>query len=337
MEEIVNTSRKFLLLIGFLFLVLALLSVSALAKKPIKPPPEPTPDPTHEVVYDERYNFGHVDLMLVDEGGTNKKVLLEGAKQVGFSQPKFSPDGSQIVFVCQYDDICGLCTIDVDGTGDPRPIAALNNPLFPHPTYVREPINGKRMVLYSDDGVGDRHDLFMVPADGSALESGSPYPVNITETEDISETKSVMSHDNTFIIAKGRDENIDAHIYRLDFDAGNMEVTNTDIISTGREFDGDNGAISDLTMAKGDGDNTIAIVSYSNLYVWYEPYDDYPTPLTTGVHNASFLPDGSGFVVSTTDRKQQICIVGYDGSPQLVTTVSKGAFGLGYPDFREID
>ena len=155
-----NTSRKFLLLIGFLFLVLAILSVSALAKKPVKPPkPDPDPDPpppiTHEIVYDEGYNFGHVDLMLIDDGGTNKTVLWEGAKQVGFSQPKWSPDGNQIVFACSDEEINGVCTINVDGS-DSQQIAVLNrSSMFAYPTYAGHFLTDeglKLMVLYSNAG-----------------------------------------------------------------------------------------------------------------------------------------------------------------------------------------
>jgi len=188
MEGIMNTSRKFLLLTGFLFLLLAILSVSALAKKPA-PPPDPIPA-THEIVYEERVNFGD-NLVLVDAGGTNKTVLLQGDRSVSYYQSKFSPDGSQIVCGFLGDDINGLCTINVDGTGF-LPITARLGGAYRYPTYATVPIDGQLMILYVDDGVGGDRDLFMVPADGIG------EPIKITESPDIWESRASMSADGTF-------------------------------------------------------------------------------------------------------------------------------------------
>lgn len=215
-----------------------------------------------------------------------------------------------------------------------KPLTARIGGDHSYPTYATVPIDGelKLMVLYNERGVGNMQDLFMVPADGTMP------PVNITETEDIWERMPSMSADGTFIIANGRDLNVDpqiTHIYKFDFNAVTKKATNPTNISMGTAVDD---YIQYLAMAKGDGDNRLAIVKGRDLYIWDLEDNLGPQQLTTGgiVYSASFLPDGDGFVVSTTERETKIYIVGDDGSfLDLVTTESKRT-SLAYPDYREI-
>ena len=122
-----------------------------------------------------------------------------------------------------------------------------------------------------------------------------------------------------------------------DFNAGTKKATNPTIIATEAPLCD---YMQYLAMAKGEDDNRLAIVNHHNLYVWDLEGDLGPVQLTfeENIHSASFLPDGSGFVVGTYERNPSIYIVGNDGYfLDKVSTISKGSFGLAYPDYREID
>ena len=332
--------HKQLVFITLLF-SLIFVATSVSAKKPVKPPPPPpaTP-PEYRVVFEEMYRNA-VDLVVVNSDGSDRRVILDAAKDEIYSQAQFSPDGSKIVFVRGDKDGVDtvIYTINTDGT-DLNLVATLRggagsgSKKTHAPVFSRNLINGKEMILFNDTPPYDisSADIYVVPADGST------EPKNITNSPDIVEINSVWSDDGTFIITEGRDDDTEGwlyDIYRLELDLDTMLVASSTNITADTDL---SGLSRNLSMAKGTGDNRICVVSGDDkLYIMETDGVLNPQLVITDplVNSAAFLPDGSGFVVDTST---EIYLMKLNGDfVQMVTTLAKRAQSIRLPDIRAIN
>ena len=166
---------KWLLTVTVLF-CLSIFATNATAKKKDKPPPEPAPPPEYQVVFEEMYRGGATDLVVVYSDGSDRRVILDAARDEKYTQAQFSPNGEKIVFVAGDEDRVsnGIYTINTDGT-DLNLVAALRGGVGSGskthaPVFSRTLINGKEMILFNDTPLDDIYsaDIYVVPADRSA-------------------------------------------------------------------------------------------------------------------------------------------------------------------------
>ncbi len=154
----------------------ALLGLGPLAApgKP-KPPPPPPPPPDPAIVYMAEYNYGHYDLMVMNEDGTNPTIVLAGASQVGQSQPSWAPDGCRIVFASNMNQTVGLYSINKDGSGLSW-ITALNSTNSGFLSRTLSPVwslpnatDGTEWIAFCDIVAPDQYELFVILPDGQNL------------------------------------------------------------------------------------------------------------------------------------------------------------------------
>jgi hypothetical protein len=157
--------------VGCVALCLAVPSVG-LAKKPPKPTPTPTPQPepaNPEIVYvaetvsRNKKNITY-KIMLMDSDGSNQTSLLDCGETI-CGHPRFSPDGTKIVFVFGES----IAIVGVDGA-DLRVLAILNGGTG-QPDFSPVPIGGQYWIAYTDFDPQDpsSHQVFAVNEEGNTV------------------------------------------------------------------------------------------------------------------------------------------------------------------------
>jgi TolB protein len=115
--------------------------------------------------------------MVMNADGTNRLTLIKEDKLLQNSQPSWSPDGSQLVFVRDDGFYQGwIYVVNKDGS-NLHQVVELSNYSFAGPVWSPAPLgDGQYKILFSDQLVpGGQSDLFLVNLDGTGL-------VNLTNT-----------------------------------------------------------------------------------------------------------------------------------------------------------
>lgn len=108
-----SKSVKTLLSLG-LALGLLLVALAGAAKPPAPPPPT---CPMCPIVYSQSASGGRADLVLMQPDGSQKTLLLAGARNVSHTDPLWAPDGAWISFKSNRDGRIGIWLIRPDGSG----------------------------------------------------------------------------------------------------------------------------------------------------------------------------------------------------------------------------
>ena len=191
----INT--KFLSMLA-VFALLAFVPLALAEKggkgKPQPPAPPPTPvDPA--IVYLAGSGDYYGDLMVMNADGSNRVMLLSDSKNLRNSEPSWSPDASQIVFVRYVNGERWVSVIDRDGQ---NLHSILHLSPFPYSTPRWSPgllADGKQKILFGDAPNSDgAKDLFLVNLDGTGL-------VNLTNTPDYDERMPTWNSDGTQLAA----------------------------------------------------------------------------------------------------------------------------------------
>ena len=132
------------------------------------------PDPAIAYIVGSVFNG---DLSVMNADGTNRLTLIKEDRLYEYSQPTWSPDGSQLVFVRDDGFYQGwLYVVNKDGS-NPHQVVEASNYSFADPVWSPAPLaDGQYKILFSDQLVpGGQSDLFLVNLDGTGL-------VNLTNT-----------------------------------------------------------------------------------------------------------------------------------------------------------
>jgi len=139
------------------------------------------PDPAIAYIVGSAFNG---DLSVMNADGTNRLTLIKEDKLLQNSQPSWSPDGSQLVFVRDDGFYQGwIYVVNKDGS-NPHQVVELSNYSSAQPVWSPAPLaDGQYKILFSDQLVpGGLTDLFLVNLDGTGL-------VNLTNTPGSGEFK----------------------------------------------------------------------------------------------------------------------------------------------------
>jgi len=132
------------------------------------------PDPAIAYIVGSVFNG---DLTVVNADGASVTTLLKEDRLYEYSQPSWSPDGSQLVFVRDDGFYQGwIYVVNKDGS-NLHQVLELSNYSFAGPVWSPAPLaDGQYKILFRDQVVpGGPSDLFLVNLDGSGL-------VNLTNT-----------------------------------------------------------------------------------------------------------------------------------------------------------
>ena len=129
-------------------------------------------------------------LTVMNADGSNQTVVLDAGESFPRYEPKWSPDGTQLVFESSIEGP-GVYVIDVDGT-NLRKVVATTAGRRPVWSPVLAP-DGRFKIAYVDlprppDGTveGDNYDLFLVNIDGTGR-------INLTNTGELHESSPTWS------------------------------------------------------------------------------------------------------------------------------------------------
>ena len=159
-----------------LYLLLGLVGFGDAAGKGKPPPPQPTPS-NPGIAF-----IANGSIYVVDEDGTNRRLVLQSSKNIQYGEPSWSPSGNDLVFGIRSSDRLvapGVYTIakvlDTNGnwTGtwsSPLRVAHRASSGFGRPAWRPN----DDLIAYEDG-----NDIFIVQANGSSA------PVNLTNSSGI--------------------------------------------------------------------------------------------------------------------------------------------------------
>jgi len=151
-----------------------------LAKKPAPPPPPPPADPAIAFNDDGR-------LVVMNEDGSNRTVLLDTGDHSHLGKPDWSPAGDRLVFWSDVEG-AGIYTIKVDGTeltklvGTAATFAVANPAWSPDGgriAFVDQPVNSMNDLYVLDLGTSIVTQLTFTPDDGELWPTWSPSGTQI--------------------------------------------------------------------------------------------------------------------------------------------------------------
>lgn len=131
------------------------------------------PDPAIAYIVGNVWNG---DLMVMNADGTNRLTLIKADRLYHYSQPSWSPDGSQLAFLRLYQGQGWIYVVNKDGS-NLHQVVKLSDYSFADPQWSPAPLaDGQYKILFRDQVVpGGPSDLFLVNLDGTGL-------VNLTNT-----------------------------------------------------------------------------------------------------------------------------------------------------------
>jgi hypothetical protein len=164
------------------------------------PKPTPTPRPsctTCPIVYTQTGSQGRADLMLMQADGSQKTLLLAGARNVAHNNPVWAPDGEWIAFQSNRDGQVGIWLVKRDGPGSnninlKKAISPCDASNFLHFASWRPvPVAGPFWFAYRDQcgEAGSNPDIFAVKIDPA---SAAPA---ISDSFCLTCEMNVMNHD----------------------------------------------------------------------------------------------------------------------------------------------
>jgi len=190
-------------------LVALLLTVpgSALAKKgngggkpPDAPPPGADADPA--IVYEVGGSSGKgSSIHVANSDGTNQLTVLQGTRDISYTEPSWSPDGTRLVFRARWSGgplIPGLYTIDMEKDENDQWTGEWTVPLLiAEPDEISvdpawRPQAGD-IIAYTSDPPGSSFGDILT-ADPNIYD---PIPDNLTQTESLEEDNLTWSADGT--------------------------------------------------------------------------------------------------------------------------------------------
>jgi hypothetical protein len=125
------------------------------------------PDPAIAYIVGNVWNG---DLSVMNADGTNRLTLIKADRLYQYSQPSWSPDGSQLAFLRLYQGQGWIYVVNKDGS-NLHQVVKLSDTAFADPQWSPAPLaDGQYKILFRDQVVpGGPGDLFLVNLDGTAV------------------------------------------------------------------------------------------------------------------------------------------------------------------------
>lgn len=197
----------------FLVGLLVLVSTGADAQGQGKGKPSPPPPPPNPAI---AYTAGGA-LMVMNADGSNKTTVLPAQQGIGYFDPNWSPDGTQLVFDSNIQGP-GIYVVNLDGTGLRKVIALEQSNLsVAGAVWSPFPVGTQYVIAFAatNPAHNGKYDLFAVNLDGTGL-------VNLTNTSDIGEFNPSWNRWATRVACTGNSELL---IYDIGFVGGTLTAT----------------------------------------------------------------------------------------------------------------
>ena len=245
----------------------------------------------------ERNNFVPTLYRVPVLGGAPTKVLDRVLSAVGLSR-----DGSQVAFVRRNQDDIALMVANTDGSGEPRTIAAVKQPMgFSGPSWSPD---GKRIASGMFDGSGIGHSTVVeVPVEG-----GNPQPIGLEKWARVGRVIWLADNSGLVITAQPEFSSIGTQVWFLPYPNGEARRITNDLNGYGEVSLGltaDSGTIA-----------TIQQVTASSIWITDSNQSESQQQIlkTTLPETVAWAPDGKIVYTSRTGENWDIWMANRDGS-----------------------
>ncbi len=231
-------------------------------------------------------------------GGAPTKVLDRVLSAVGLSH-----DGSQVAFVRRNQDDIALMVANTDGSGEPRTIAAVKQPMgFSGPSWSPD---GKRIAAGMFDGSGVGHSTVVeVPVEG-----GNPQPIGSEKWARVGRVIWLADNSGLVMTAQPEFSSIGTQVWFLPYPNGEARRITNDLNGYGEVSLGltaDSGTIA-----------TIQQVTASSIWITDSNQGETQAQQivkTTLPETVTWTPDGKVVYTSRTGENWDIWTANRDGS-----------------------
>ena len=245
----------------------------------------------------ERNNFVPTLYRVPVLGGAPTKVLDRVLSAVGLSR-----DGSQVAFVRRNQDDIALMVANTDGSGEPKTIAAVKQPMgFSGPSWSPD---GKRIAAGMFDGSGVGHSTVVeVPVEG-----GNPQPIGSEKWARVGRVIWLADNSGLVITAQPEFSSIGTQVWFLPYPNGEARRITNDLNGYGEVSLGltaDSGTIA-----------TIQQVTASSIWITDSNQSESQQQIlkTTLPETVTWAPDGKIVYTSRTGENWDIWMANRDGS-----------------------
>jgi eukaryotic-like serine/threonine-protein kinase len=232
-------------------------------------------------------------------GGTPAKVLDRVFSPIGFSR-----DGKQFAFVRRNQEDMALMVANVDGSSEPKTIAAVKQPDGFSTSGPSWSPDGKRIVSGMDNGTGGYSTVIEVPFDG-----GDPRPIGTEKWARVGRVIWLADGSGLIMTAQPEFSSIGTQIWFLPYPGGQAQRITNDLNAYGEVS---LGLTSDSRTVA-----TIQIVNASSIWTAAANEDETRARLVVKTNlpeTVAWSPDGKIVYASRTGENWDIWISNSEGS-----------------------